>query len=119
MRSQFGSLGTSPRTLVLLAPTVGEAPETFQEVRRDPRPYRNYLAAMQRLRGSLYLQDGAIEPHQLTPDGRHCLPSDELSWHMLVINNENGQVVGCARYQEHRVNIEYRSLGIHSSAQAQ
>ena len=55
---------------------------------------------MQRLRGRLYLQDGAIEPWELSPDNRHQTPADEESWHLLALS-PTGQICGCARYREH------------------
>jgi len=72
---------------------------------------------MQKLRGRLYLEDGAIKPEQLT-DGRHRLDIDEESWHLLVLDQED-QVCGCARYREFAGETGFASLGVASSALAQ
>jgi hypothetical protein len=68
---------------------------------------------MQRLRGRLYLRDGAIGPHQLTDD-RHQLESDKLSWHVLVLD-ENERVSGCIRCQQYSNESEFSELGISRS----
>jgi len=52
------------------------------------------LARLQRLRGSVYLEDGAITEADLTPDGRHLSPVDERAWHVLAVE-AGGQVRGC------------------------
>jgi hypothetical protein len=57
------------------------------------------LAEMQRLRGSVYLRDGAIQKHELTADGRHRLSVDEQSWHILLVDGAK-RVKGCMRYLE-------------------
>jgi hypothetical protein len=54
---------------------------------------------MQELRGSVYLRDGAIESSQLAA-GRHRLDTDEMSWHLLVVD-QNHRVRGCLRYRFH------------------
>jgi hypothetical protein len=51
---------------------------------------------MQRFRGSVYLDDGAILPEELTVDGRHWLEVDDVSWHVLILN-ASGSVSGCLR----------------------
>jgi hypothetical protein len=73
---------------------------------------------MQKLRGSVYLKDGAIEKHQLSSDGRHVLSADENSWHLLSIRGE-ADVCGCARYLEYRHSVAFSQLGIVRSALAQ
>jgi hypothetical protein len=54
---------------------------------------------MQRFRGGIYLQEGAILPQQLTSDGRHALPVDEESWHVLTLN-EGGKICACLRVHQ-------------------
>ena len=55
---------------------------------------------MQRLRGALYLEDGAIHSEQLIPDGRHELSVDTRSWHLLTLDKDRN-VSGCSRYLAH------------------
>lgn len=71
---------------------------------------------MQRLRGSLYLQDGAITTSQLT-DGRHDLDIDYDSWHMLVLDADD-RVCGCARYREYENDTRFSRLSVARSALA-
>lgn len=52
---------------------------------------------MQRLRGEIYLEEGAITESALHLDGRHYLPGDERSWHILALD-ESGRVQGCIRF---------------------
>ncbi|MGH9631672.1 MAG: hypothetical protein ACRD7E_25480 [Bryobacteraceae bacterium] len=73
---------------------------------------------MQKLRGRLYLQDGAIEREDLTRDGRHSQSVDEDSWHLLTLDPQ-GRVSGCARYRQHENPVTFRRLGIVDSALAQ
>jgi hypothetical protein len=54
---------------------------------------------MQRLRGRVYESDGAVRRRELTFDGRHRLPIDANSWHILSLN-QRGEVVACLRYLE-------------------
>lgn len=86
--------------LLLLAPDCARIPETFQDVVLDNGRHETLLSEMQKLRGRLYLKDGAVEPWELSPDGRHQTPADRESWHLLALDVE-GSVCGCARYREH------------------
>ena len=95
--------------LVLLAPDAGHLPSTFRKAMVDPRQYDALLGAMQRMRGSIYLNDGAIHHSQLESDGRHVVDSDRRSWHVLSINSA-GQVEGCSRYLEHPHRTPFASL---------
>jgi hypothetical protein len=55
-----------------LAPSDRAVPPRFGTVDSDPIRYQNFLADAQRLRGRIYLEDGAIEPEQLV-ESRHQL----------------------------------------------
>ena len=68
--------------LLLLAPSTGGVPEAFLNPSFDPGQHTQMLAKAQKLRGRIYVEDGAIEPHELTPEGRHYIASDEESWPM-------------------------------------
>ncbi|MBN9662648.1 MAG: hypothetical protein J0H49_30900 [Acidobacteria bacterium] len=82
----------------------------------DSAGHAGLLAKLQRLRGNLYLEDGAIEAWQLTGDGRHCVDSDEGSWHFLSV--EDDQVLGCARLRVFDPGIPFSALAVAQSAQA-
>ena len=88
---------TSTRNLVLLAPASARSCGPFDHIWRSNQTYTKLLSDMQRLRGEVYLHDGAVERHELTSDGRHIVPSDEHSWHLLTLNSA-GRVLGCIRY---------------------
>ncbi|MCU1257890.1 MAG: hypothetical protein JWO80_775 [Bryobacterales bacterium] len=88
---------TTLKNLVLLAPAGAARKESFENVWRSNAIYSKLLADMQRLRGRVYLQDGAIEDSALTPDGRHQSECDESSWHLLTLDAA-GRVLGCMRY---------------------
>jgi hypothetical protein len=84
---------------MLLAPSAARIPAAFQRWRVDFSRHQNMLHEMQRLRGRVYLEDGAIRESSLT-DGRHQSHLDASSWHLLVLNAQN-RICGCARFHEH------------------
>lgn len=111
-------LAAADRRLVLLAPDTGGIPPRFAALRSDEGSHENLLAQAQRLRGETYLEDGAIQPSQLTSDGRFCAPRDKESWHLLALN-DSGEVRGCARYLAHDNRVPFAQLGVRRSALAQ
>lgn len=70
---------------------------------------------MQRFRGAAYLADGAIRGAELTDDGRHELPIDQASWHVLSLN-EQGEICACLRYLEERNARCFDDLWVRHSA---
>jgi len=76
------------------------------------------MSSMQRLRGSIYLEDGAIRRDSLTMDGRHISPVDEKSWHVLSVD-EAGQVCACLRYLEERKAARFDDLWVRHAAAVQ
>jgi hypothetical protein len=99
------------RRSVLLAPSHIATPTAFRAARRDSGEHGHLLAEAQRLRGRIYLADGAIERHQLTASGRHVQPADQQSFHLLYLDN-SGRVVGCTRYLPHANTIGFSKLGV-------
>lgn len=95
--------------MVLLAPSVAEIPECIGAVRADSGQHESLLAGLQRLRGTVYLEDGDIKPEQLTADGRHHQDVDTRSWHILLMG-DRGAVAGCARFSPHLEPVCYRNL---------
>lgn len=94
------NIATVEDRLVLLAPPNVAIPEYFTNARPDPAKHAAFVREVQRLRGSIYLQDGAVQRHQLTRDGLHQTPEDERSWHLLMLNSKQ-KVSSCAWYMEH------------------
>jgi hypothetical protein len=69
-------------------------PRTGSEFFPVPPDYDDVIAAIQRLRGSVYVADGALPPSFIEPDGRHRSALDEISYHLTLWN---GKVEGCLR----------------------
>jgi hypothetical protein len=91
--------------------------EPFPQRRNRPQTSPGLLASMQRLRGTVYVNDGAIRPSDLTADGRHALRVDEHSWHVLSLNR-TGQVSSCLRYTDKRRAASFENLWIRQAALA-
>ncbi len=113
---RFRSTSPESRKLVLLAPPESKVPEFFTRIDSDRSRYESLFAEMQSVRGRIYLQDGAIEPWQLT-DGRHQLGIDQASWHLLVMDKAD-RVSGCARYREYPNDTSFSELSVSQSALA-
>ena len=107
----------SRRRIVLLAPLLCEVPARFAQSRTNARDHAALLADMQRFRGRVYLQDGAIRKDQLTRNGRHRVVVDELSWHLLLLGGD-GRVTGCSRYLSHRKPVSFSDLTLRKAALA-
>jgi hypothetical protein len=101
---------------VLLAPTGAAIPKVLGPIRKDWAGYAHLLGEAQRLRGRLYLEDGAIGAHELTDDGRFIVPGDSSSWHILTI--QDGRVTACSRYTDHGDSATFDRLGLRASALA-
>jgi len=113
---EFVTQATNSRcTLALLAPPNADIPEHFENVESDPSSHQELLAGMQRLRGQLYLSDGAIRRSQLSRDGRHLSPIDDTAWHLLAVSPQ-GEVLGCARYVSHSDRVSFSELGVSKAA---
>jgi hypothetical protein len=96
------------RSLVLLAPPQARVPASFTSVLHDPQHHALLLRQAQTLRGSVYLEDDAIDQSHLT-NGRHIVRSDSKSWHLLVMD-EDRQVCACTRYHHHPAGVEFSRL---------
>jgi hypothetical protein len=95
------NIASIEQRLVLLAPRAEVIPQPFRNQRVNPHEHRALVREMQGLRGSIYLEDGAIRRHQLTTEGLHCTPEDERSWHLLMLNRQQ-RVSSCVWYMEHQ-----------------
>jgi len=115
MKLSLTSDARANRRFVLLSPPGSSPREAFHNVEGDAEWREKLLADMQRLRGHVYLTDGAISERDLTADGRHVQPIDEKSWHLLTLSSGN-RVVGCARYLLHSASTSFGRLRVRNSA---
>ena len=107
---------TPSRRLILLVPSRTRIPASFRQRETNYLRYGRLLQETQRLRGQLYLQDGAINESSLV-DGRHESELDHWSCHLLVLNAED-RVCGCARFHEHPRPVVFSELNVARSALA-
>ena len=105
------------RSFLLLAPPSSLHDGTFGFCQTDDFQYDSLLREAQRLRGRLYLQDGAVSTRSITNDGRLVHHQDEQSWHLLVMNDD-GLIAGCARYIPYKDSVSFSELGVARSALA-
>ncbi len=96
---------------MVLAPAKALVPNSFRRIERDPAVHTILLSALQRLRGRVYLEDGAIRRSDLTFDGRFIQQIDNIAWHLVRLN-EAGEVTGCARYMAYTGSIRFGELGV-------
>jgi hypothetical protein len=97
--------------LVLLAPPSATLPPFFRNVTWDTTEHTSLVRAMQRLRGAVYLDDGAVAKRQLSPEGLHQTPEDQNSWHLLM-RNAQGRVSSCTWYMPHANASSVRQLRV-------
>jgi len=83
----------------------------------DASVHQEFLAEAQRLRGRIYVGDGAIHSSDLTDDGRHVQPADDASWHLLTID-EQTRVTACIRYNAHSPGAAFSDLAVSRSTVA-
>lgn len=105
------------RSFIILAPPQ-EGESSFSHLVNDPSRHERLLGEAQALRGSIYVQDGAIHKEELTCDGRHIQPADDISWHLLTVDPA-GTVTACIRYLAHRPGAAYSELTIPKSISQQ
>jgi hypothetical protein len=103
------SIAALDRRLVLLAPPATYAPPSFHNVDVDFDRHGHFVREVQRFRGRIYVDDGALQWHQLSADGLHCTPEDEKSWHLLMLNARGG-LSACAWYREHSNRVYFDRL---------
>ena len=115
LKSIRKSLSDRPAEFVLLPPIGAPIPDAFKAVETSDRLHAELLSSAQRFRGGIYLQDGAIRPQQLTSDGRHALPVDEESWHILTLDHE-GRICACLRVHQQTGGRDFDRLPVSQSA---
>jgi hypothetical protein len=108
---------TSGRGFVLLAPPQSHL-LPFREVVDDDSRHQRLLTGAQKLRGEIYVRDGAIQPWELSAGGRHIQQADARSWHLMTVD-ERDRVTSCIRYYAHRPGVSFSDLAISRCAAAQ
>jgi hypothetical protein len=103
--------------MVVLGPLSAAVPETLVYHTTDTARHAQILIEVQRIRGRVYLEDGAIEEWQLNGDGRHRVEIDDHSWHIVVFDHA-GNVAGCQRYAPYPNSVRFAELGVSHSALA-
>lgn len=101
----------------LLAPPETSIGGTFGRPHTSKQLYDHFLASVQKLRGRVYLKDGAIQEAELDDDGRFSMAGDKQSWHLLLVDNAH-QVIGGARYLVHANNVTFDQLRVRHSGLA-
>jgi hypothetical protein len=97
--------------LVLLAPAATSVTNFFRCKEVDADRHDHLVHEVQRFRGRIYAQDGAIARTQLLSDGRHQTPDDDKGWHMLLLDKAQ-QVSACALYREHDYTVALEDLRV-------
>jgi hypothetical protein len=102
--------------MVLLAPPGAErqASQFSDNLVVDAALHEALLHDIQRLRGSIYLADGALRPHHLN-EGRHETPEDSRSWHLLALDSA-GRPTGCIWYLQHPDMPDFEELRVRHAA---
>ena len=95
--------------LLILAPPGVAIPDQFTTCEFDLDRHSALIQTIQRFRGSIYNQDGAIRDGHLSSDGRHLTPEDNHSWHLLLMNRD-GSVRACTWYREYDNRVYFDQL---------
>jgi predicted GNAT family N-acyltransferase len=102
---------------VVLAPQGTKYHRSSIKVNRDPAQHQRLFSEMQRLRGRVAVREQAIPASKLDSSGRHRMPGDEKSWHLLRLRRD-GKLAGCARILTHPPNVGFPGLRIAASSVA-
>ncbi|MEO8100717.1 MAG: hypothetical protein ABI811_23670 [Acidobacteriota bacterium] len=101
--------------LVILGPPNANLPGHFKNVVSDPRRHQELIDGVQRLRGNIYVADGAVKPHELSSGGRHVEPADPLAWHIIGIAPD-GTPHSCLRHRPQENSARFQDLAVSKSA---
>jgi hypothetical protein len=106
------------RSFALLAPANETLTRFPAAITFSRNLHSHLLSEMQRLRGRIYLADGALSVGDLDPWQRHVHPADSKSWHLLTLGS-TGRVIGCTRLRRHSTPASWGQLGIREAPLAQ
>lgn len=88
------------RSFLLLAPGDEPIGPLAGDVTYSQDLHSHLVGEVQRLRGRIYLADGAVTIGDLDPWERHVQNADRTSWHLLTLGSL-GRVIGCTRFRRH------------------
>ena len=108
--SVFSRLGNS--ILTVIGPQSGPIPDVLANVCPNTRSYEEMIDEIQRFRGSIYREDGAIPASVLDAKGRHRTVFDYSSWHFLLLK-EGTRIAGCMRATFHPSSTPVSNLKLH------
>jgi hypothetical protein len=106
------------RSFVLLAPSQERLSDFAGEITTSRNLHSHLLSEMQRLRGRIYLADGALSVNDLDPWERHVQAADSKSWHLLTLGSM-GRVISCTRLRRHPSPASWGQLGVRQAPIAQ
>lgn len=106
------------RKIILIAPNSADCETVGDAGDEGTGRYERLLSAVQQFRGRIYSADGAIRSSDLDEHGRHRLPADYQSWHLVSLDDRD-QVCGCSRYRVHPRHRPFSDLSASRSALAQ
>src|SRR5579871_6041710 len=106
------------RSFILLAPANEPISQYPGGVKFSADLHSHLLSELQRLRGRIYLADGAVSPGELDPRERHIQSLDTRSWHLLTLGSL-GRVIGCTRFRRYSSLVSWSQLGIRQAPIAQ
>lgn len=92
-------VASTDQRLVVLAPPQAEIPRSFRNVPSDASMHADLLREVQRLRGAVYLEDGAVTRDELSPAGLHQTREDSRAWHLMILGRAG--VTACVWYLQH------------------
>jgi hypothetical protein len=110
LRSTFTPSRLRRSCLLLFPRTVAVSP-VFTRVSRNLSEHARLLAEVQRFRGRIALEEGAITPRQLTADGRHSQAADHSGIHLIRMDTA-GEIVSAMRYVPHSNRLNWTDLGV-------
>jgi hypothetical protein len=99
--------------LIILAPRQADIPSLFIRVEGGPEQHLTRLHEIQRLRGGIYLRDGALQRAQLSSAGLHQTREDEQSWHLMTVDGHD-HITACVWYLQHDSSTRVRHLRVHT-----
>jgi hypothetical protein len=105
------SIRSVDQRLVLLAPPKATIPPFFERLDASYERHWDLLREVQRLRGHVYLNDGALAPEQLSPEGLHQTQEDHKSWHLLVVDKRQ-RITACLWYLQHENTTQFDNLRV-------
>ncbi len=101
---------TANRAMMLVAPADVSLQPFTGRITRSTRLHAELIAAMQRHRGKVYLEDSAIAESELTGE-RHVSPVNLGSWHLLIMG-VSGKILGCTRFRRHPNSVSAPELAV-------